>query len=89
MAKKEGVAGILEKIGGYFEVAKEEASRFEEKEVNSAGKDVRKALKEISSLAKAGRNLVTEIKNTRKNKKGKSTKKEKEEKKSDKKKKKK
>lgn len=65
------VADVIEAISSSFEVAKEEVKSFEEKEVTAAGLRARKALKEIKDYAQAGRKLVTEIKKSRKESKGK------------------
>ena len=63
MAKKEkSVLVLIEKIKVSLEVAKEEATNLEEKEVKAAALRVRKALKEVKDFAQAGRKLATEIK---------------------------
>jgi hypothetical protein len=67
MAKSKTVGEVLTKIEAVIKEARDENEKFEgEKQNNAAGGRIRKALQEIKGLVKEGRNLVTEIKNDRK-----------------------
>jgi predicted transcriptional regulator len=69
MAKAKETKSLVEEINklkGLLEDAMIEAEKFEEKSVNAAGGRCRKALQGIKKEIKPIRDLITEIKNSRK-----------------------
>jgi predicted transcriptional regulator len=69
MAKAKETKSLVEEINklkGLLEDAMIEAEKFSEKSVNVAGGRCRKALQDIKKEIKPIRDLITEIKNSRK-----------------------
>lgn len=58
---------LLEEMGGVLEEAKADAAKWDARGVDAAGMRLRKALLNLSKMAKEGRDDIQKVRNTKKN----------------------